>query len=59
MSDKQLKDRMTFLFNKLLGTKDKNELKKIFGEAINLGMEYQHYKDIEVIEENFFKNMRK
>lgn len=59
MSDKQLKDRMTFLFNKLCAAKDKNESKKIFAEAINLGMEYQHYKDIEVIEENFFKNMQK
>lgn len=53
MSDKQFKERMTILFNRLCESADKKEIKKIFAEAVNLGMEYQHYVDVDIITKNF------
>ena len=57
MTDIQLKERMTYLFEKICNTEysNKNELKQIFAEAINLGMKYQHCKDVELMTKNFSK----
>lgn len=57
MTDTQLKERMTYLFEKICNTEslNKDELKQIFVEAINLGMKYQHYKDVELMTKNFSK----
>lgn len=54
MTDTQLKERMTYLFEKICNTDNinKEELKQLFAEAINLGMKYQHCKDIELITKN-------